>query len=61
MTDKKVQKETVKVSRLGCIRRSTIVTDEHLGSVEHVEVWVPEEDSDASGKEPGDRDRQPKK
>lgn len=47
MKDKKVQQETVKVSTLGCMRRSTIVADEHCGSVEHIEVWVPEGNTDA--------------
>lgn len=55
MKNKKVQQETVKVSKLGCMRRSTIVTEERLGSVEHIEVWVPEDDADAAVKRPADR------
>lgn len=40
MTDKKPETETVKVSRLGCIRKSTVEVDMAGRSVEHVEVWM---------------------
>lgn len=30
------------ISRLGCMRRNTIVEDSRWGQVEHIEVWVPE-------------------
>ena len=42
MTDKKRKTETVKVSRLGCMRKSTVEVDMTGNSVEHVEVWTDE-------------------
>ncbi len=33
--------ETDWISRLGCMRRNTIVEDSRWGPVEHIEVWVP--------------------
>lgn len=32
--------ETVRVSRLGCIRKSTVEVDQTGKSVEHIEVWT---------------------
>ena len=46
MGPKKRKSETVKVSRLGCMRKSTVETDMGGRTVEHVEVWV-DEASDA--------------
>ena len=42
MGSKTRKSETVKVSRLGCIRRSTVEIDATGSTVEHVEVWVDE-------------------
>ena len=42
MGTKNRKSETVKVSRLGCMRRSTVETDMTGEMVEHVEVWVEE-------------------
>ena len=41
MSKPKVTTDTVKVSRLGCMRKSTVVTTHDDKTVEHVEVWVP--------------------
>lgn len=40
MAGKERKSETVKVSRLGCMRKSTVETDMAGKTVEHVEVWV---------------------
>ena len=42
MGTKTRESETVKVSRLGCMRKSTVETDMTGKMVEHVEVWVDE-------------------
>lgn len=41
----KVTTETVKVSRLGCMRKSTLVRRDNNDTVEHIELWT---DSDPS-------------
>ena len=41
MSKPKVITDTVKVSRLGCMRKSTVVRTDDDKTVEHVEVWVP--------------------
>ena len=41
MNKPKVTTDTVKVSRLGCMRKSTVVRTDDDKTVEHVEVWVP--------------------
>jgi hypothetical protein len=43
MSKPKVTTSTVKVSRLGCMRKSTVISNDNSRSVEHVEVWVPED------------------
>ena len=40
MAKKARRTETVKVSRLGCMRKSTVETDMTGRTVEHVEVWT---------------------
>ncbi len=47
MAKPKISSDTVKVSRLGCMRKSTFVKTDDANTVEHVEVWVPED-----GKQP---------
>jgi len=47
MSKPKVTTDTVKVSRLGCMRKSTVVTTDDNKTVEHVEVWVPADDDSA--------------
>jgi len=42
MASKSRKTETVKVSRLGCMRKSTVETDMTGRTVEHVTVWVDE-------------------
>ena len=42
MTDEKRKTEIVKVSRLGCMRKSTIEVDSTGSSIEHIEVWTDE-------------------
>ena len=42
MTDRKRKTETVKISRLGCMRKSTVEVDMTGSTVEHVEVWMDE-------------------
>lgn len=41
----KVTTETVKVSPLGCMRKSTLVRRDNNDTVEHIELWT---DSDPS-------------
>ena len=33
--------ETDLISRLGCMRRNTVIKDSNLGSIENIELWVP--------------------
>ena len=47
MSKPKVTTDTVKVSRLGCMRKSTVVKTDDGKTVEHVEVWVPAHDESA--------------
>ena len=42
MANKTQKTETVKVSRLGCMRKSTVEVDMTGSSVEHIEVWTDE-------------------
>ena len=42
MANKKRKTETVKISRLGCMRKSTVEVDMAGSTVEHVEVWMDE-------------------
>lgn len=42
MVNKKRKTETVKVSRLGCMRKSTVEVDITGSVIEHVEVWTDE-------------------
>ena len=54
MSKPKVTTDTVKVSRLGCMRKSTLVSSDNSNTVEHVEVWVPaDEDSEKPGSDVG--------
>ena len=48
MNKPKITTDTVRVSRLGCMRKSTVVSTDDENAVEHVEVWVPDDDSSAS-------------
>jgi hypothetical protein len=41
MSDRKTHTETDLISRLGCMRRNTVVQDNNMISIEHVELWVP--------------------
>jgi len=41
MSKPRITTDTVKVSRLGCMRKSTVVETDGDKTVEHVEVWVP--------------------
>ena len=29
------------ISRLGCMRRNTVIKDSNMGSIEHIVLWVP--------------------
>ena len=42
MANNKRKSETVKISRLGCMRKSTVEVDMTGSTVEHVEVWMDE-------------------
>ena len=42
MVNEKRKTETVKVSRLGCMRKSTVEEDMTGSIVEHIEVWTDE-------------------
>ena len=53
MTDKKRRTETVKVSRLGCVRKSTVEVDMTGRSVEHVELWT-DDPKAKDGRQPHD-------
>ena len=46
MSTKSRKSETVKVSRLGCMRKSTVESDFSGKTVEHVEVWTEQELND---------------
>ncbi len=37
------------ISRLGCMRRNTVIKDSNLGSIEHIELWVPKNSGQAPG------------
>jgi hypothetical protein len=52
MGTKTRKSETVKVSRLGCMRKSTVETDMTGKMVEHVEVWVDEASRTKRGPKP---------
>lgn len=49
MPKKQRKSETVKVSRLGCMRKSTVESALSGKMVEHIELWTDLESSDASG------------
>jgi hypothetical protein len=42
MANKKRKTDTVRVSRLGCMRKSTVEVDMTGKSVEHIELWTDE-------------------
>jgi hypothetical protein len=42
MANNKRKTETVKISRLGCMRKSTVEVDMTGSTVEHIEVWMDE-------------------
>jgi hypothetical protein len=46
MPAKSRKSETVKVSRLGCMRKSTVESDFAGKTVEHVELWTGQELND---------------
>lgn len=46
MSGKSRKSETVKVSRLGCMRKSTVESDYFGKTVEHVELWTSPELND---------------
>ena len=46
MSTKSRKSETVKVSRLGCMRKSTVESDSMGTTVEHVELWTGQELND---------------
>ena len=48
MSTKSRKSETVKVSRLGCMRKSTVESDFSGKTVEHVELWTEQKLSDSS-------------
>ena len=54
MGSKRRKSETVKVSRLGCMRKSTVETDMGGRTVEHVEVWVDDASDAKRGSQPGE-------
>ena len=43
MSSEKTHTEIDLVSRLGCMRRNTVIKDSNMGSIEHIELWVPHE------------------
>lgn len=47
MSRKSRTSETVKVSRLGCMRKSTVEADLSGATVEHVELWTGREFDDS--------------
>ena len=55
MSKPKVTTDTVQVSRLGCMRKSTVVTTDDNKTVEHVEVWVPA-DVESANSQPNSED-----
>jgi len=52
--------ETDLISRLGCMRRNTIIESAQWGTIEHVEVWVPAIRQVAATPEGPERTRNPK-
>ena len=52
MSKPKITTDTVKVSRLGCMRKSTVVRTHDSKTVEHVEVWVPADKDLAKERKP---------
>jgi hypothetical protein len=41
MTQSTLRSDTDLISRLGCMRRNTVVANGRWGTIEHVELWVP--------------------
>ena len=41
MTKAAIRTDTDLVSRLGCMRRNTLVANGRWGVIEHIELWVP--------------------
>jgi hypothetical protein len=41
MTKSTLRSDTDLISRLGCMRRNTVVANGRWGTIEHVELWVP--------------------
>ena len=41
MTKSILRSDTDLISRLGCMRRNTVVANGRWGTIEHVELWVP--------------------
>jgi len=60
MASKPRKSETVKVSRLGCMRKSTVEVDMAGSTVEHVEVWVDESSAPKDGSPKGGGSSSPK-
>jgi hypothetical protein len=42
MSSKRTHTETDLISRLGCMRRNTVIHDNNMISIEHIELWVPD-------------------
>jgi hypothetical protein len=57
MSKPKIKTNTVKVSRLGCMRKSTVISNDDANTVEHIEVWVPEDDRKPNTKSTPKRSR----
>lgn len=58
----RVTTDTVQVSRLGCMRKSTLIQDDKNRTVEHVELWTESDDAPPAarkprGATPGERQR----
>jgi len=41
MNTPKIRTETDLISRLGCMRRNTVIENAAWGTIEHIELWVP--------------------
>ena len=41
MTKATIRTDTDLISRLGCMRRNTLVANGRWGTIEHIELWVP--------------------
>jgi hypothetical protein len=41
MSSKKTHTEIDLISRLGCMRRNTVIQDNNMILIEHIELWVP--------------------